>query len=1419
MNQKNKKNKLIAFLIILFLFISIFSAINVNADFINLEEDSLIYDEFNDADDIDEMIHCKNQGGYISLAKGSPSYEYNYAKKPNNLDVWEHERIFLPDNFLGQMISQYVAPNLLLGDSITSSLELVKIGSINDDKALNTTTKKFSKVNPKPAHPIQHYRFILEQEKDLIDTINLQWWHGPYTATSNLKKINMYLWSYGSTIPHWVNVSEVIYKDTNVDKIDNTSDLQYNIENKKYLNNEGYIDILIIGTPDHDGEKSVLFTDFINASVSTINGYYSEGYAISSVISPSAFGGWEKVFWESSEYSEQSGVTIHILDENNNSLKGFSSINTPFDISDIDETKIRLKAVLHSTSPYITPMLYSWGVMWQKENKYVDTFNSTYRIEETLGSIIENGKISVSNYYSDWEFFGKKPDNTRQYDGKTIDYEPSSSLWQTETGVGGGFRSPVVSQGKVYIASSKDNKIYAFNETADSEILTQKPIDESNEFPFRIDSCLAVTEDYVIAGTAGYNKKNKIYALDKNNLSDQEIIYPSKEETICFTAPPIIKDGKIYVTSWGGRIWDLPFLSSINQYFGGNNKLISLTLNTWDVQEYNLPAGSISAPTLGGEFIYVGCQNMNGKSIIAFDENSGEKVWNQTVGIVGRSSPVFADDKIFVLSNNKTNLTEIGEYKISCLNALNGNILWNKTFGQMDMTNFIGGLKSTKFFYKLIEGFAPIATPSYYKDTLYVVSPNGTVLALSDNDGSIIWSSDLSGLSGEYIDITFYTASPLIVGEKLYVVTGNANVFCFDVENYGDNVQPIWQYHIQDPDEYILEFLPPDVIASPILADGLFFVSSTEDAANLSGRLYCIGSYSPNSKGSVKSTAIHVPNGKWWDGFKAEKTNTTENTITFSILDEDNSVLKTISNYDDGYVDISDIKSNAIKLYASFNVENASDAYPTLDSWEVTWTDELGDPVFLDETFEPGEEGWVNLDIEECSIMVKDTEYDDILSGINVDSAEFRIGYIPKNSDAAKNSSWYSATSSDESGVEQTKITADIKNLDLEMNDLIDITFRIRDLAGNLATSNTTTFRLDTVKPISEITNKNSLEDIYNDVFVVEATAEDQAGFIGDTNISGISKVILKYQYKKNISSDWSNWTVFTEKPLPFSCYFGKDENTAEKLTSGYYHLVTIAKDKAGTLEELDNDKITDSFLLDLKTPGILNDFEETTNQRTLPTFNIEIQDDFKLYGLYYKLDNQTEYTIIREGIDKDQETIEWTMPETTWVEFVEGIQRSVYFKLTDKAGNIYVTTDEKSLKITKDEEMNELYVDLSDFSDWSWDETFEITTNIPDEINVDSIQLFYKYSEDNKTWTSWKQVGFSKTDKPYNWDFTAKNRSGSYQFYVKVTDSNGAIYTSSVENIKLTMLPIHHTALVIALAFILLGISVFIIRKIRTKK
>jgi outer membrane protein assembly factor BamB len=106
----------------------------------------------------------------------------------------------------------------------------------------------------------------------------------------------------------------------------------------------------------------------------------------------------------------------------------------------------------------------------------------------------------------------------------------------------------------------------------------------------------------------------------------------------------------VFITSWSGKYSQIPTLTNfydkmnnmLNKVFGNHNKLYALDINNgneiWD--PINLPAGSFSAPAVDNDIVFVGCDNIDGPSLFAFNEYNGEQIWNKSVGLVGRSSPV-----------------------------------------------------------------------------------------------------------------------------------------------------------------------------------------------------------------------------------------------------------------------------------------------------------------------------------------------------------------------------------------------------------------------------------------------------------------------------------------------------------------------------------------------------------------------------------------------------------------------------------------------------------------------------------------------------------------------------------------------------------------------------------------------------------
>jgi len=1439
MNLPRLKINLLSILTISLLILSNLFILNVKAEFKSYPDEGFYFDDFSNENNITKTNCVYNADrDCFNLAQGTPLYDYYYRKTPNNIRMWETGLSVLSEDTIAGIISQFVSPDAFrLQNEITSGIKSTKL-AYTDNKTISTNSSILVELGgdiiPNYYHyPIHRFRVKIDQDPANIEKLTVRWWFGNYqtgTTFNNLKEIGMYIWTYGNIIPRWVNPSDlnVLYSDTTIGRVYNGEklpDISY-IDDGKYISEDGYLDFLVIGKPINNNKTIELLTDYIEISVETTYGYKSSGYLISDFIEPSNFSGWESVIWSSSRYSNRSGVTISILDKDSKEIAGYSGKYSPLDISGIKNTKIRLKATLHSNDPQVTPYMFSWGVLYQKGAEYIDSFSNEYKIDEMLGTEIKNGSVVVSNYYGQWPIFGKNSDNTRFYQGPNIDSSDAKVYWFSyEDNIGGGFRSPITSEGKIYVASI-DKKIYAYNILKDTAKETQKYVDVSNEL-MTVESSLGIYKDYLILATGETGGKNKIYALNKNNLSQQlwDNPYPLGDITICFSSNPTIDEDRLFITSWGGNIWDTAYFSSISRLLSGNNKIIGIDIKTggelWE--PIILPTGSISTPAVGNGLLYVGCQNMSGDSLFAFDTETGDKIWSTNLGIIGRSSPVYADEKVFVLSNKKQNITNLGTYMLTAVNANNGKTIWNMSLGEFKTTSLANIIKGLNFTYQILEGFAPISTPAYKEGTLFVLSPNGTFLAIdTNNNGSIKWRYNLTN---PLVDISYYVTSPVVVGDMVYIVAGEK--FLYEPQNisiakllYGfktqyssDVAEPVWSMYVDKPSEATVDLNVPDILASPIISDNMIIISATYDTINLTGRLICIGDYIQNFEGTVKSTNIHVPTGKWWNKLNADFTSSTKNKVVFKILDKDDKELTGWFSIPSTGYNLSNIGSNVIKLYAKLSNNDKTQVNAKLNSWTINWLDEKVGPIFNITTFVPGIDGWISSNLTECSIIAKDKADKSIISGLDIDSAKYRIGYIDKNTNTKKISDWLQATSFASSGVNEARIIANLKEHGLNVKSCVNIEFTIKDLAGNQGYSSIITFKTDTTKPKSEILNEDDFEDSYNTLVSIEAKAED-SGLAG--SISGISYVSLIYRYSEDNSADsWSDWQFYDNNTsTKYSWEFGKN------LESGYCKISTIAVDKADNKEDVNTNNIVE-FFFDNTDPIIKNDFNSEYKSIKIPSFNLELHDDYSLENLYYSVDDNNYIKVLfNSTVDikgKKDITIEWTLPDDKWADFKEGEEHYIYFKLEDTAGNYIETTKSNTPKVIKDENISQLYVDLTDFSAFKLGDTYTVKANIPIDIDVDKAKLFYQYSDDNSNWNIVKQVGDDMTSPPYEWSFTALNGSGYYKFYLKIIDTARSEYTSDSEIINLKLIPTI-TLVLVAIAIIFILFTLFVIRKMKKR-
>jgi outer membrane protein assembly factor BamB len=1178
---------------------------------------------------------------------------------------------------------------------------------LNDGKNLSTESWSFGLLNF-TFSPVHHFRFKVGKFGQHIDYFEFSWWYGNYSSYANIDSVQLYAWNYSALfgLGLWENIGNVSY-DTS---IGTNADGDINVVNSYdgYVNNDGYMDFLIVALPDEHGEPSILDTDYVNVSVKTaVYCYAREGYIVSTNISPPSLGRWESLIWSGSPLSDSSSLKIRVLNSDGNLIDdyylpgnsdGFTI--SPIDLSNLPRNTIKLNASFQSNDLSVTPWLKSWGVTWQTgDSKFHDDFDTNLRIDKAFGVKFAGSKINMSTDYSDWPIYGKNPENTRSYEG----YGPSNATpyqYTEGTAVGGGLRSPILSDGVIYVASSSDQKIHAF----DADNLTS--LVQSSELPHLVDASVAITDNLVIVATSEMNQSNAIYALNKSTLAEEwNYSYGNGTEDVCFSSAPIISGEKVFVTSWNGMGWDMPLLSILYelQLLEGNNKIIALNLNDGtEIWNASLPAGSFSTPAVADGMVFVGCDNLMGSSLFAFDEETGAKVWDTSIGLIGRGSPVIYDNKVFVVVKDQNLISLTGDVKVIAVDEYNGTVLWDTAIA----TN-IPAFESLPKALQLYNIMAT-STPAIYEATLFATSTDGKLSALKTTDGGELWSVDLpSGLFG--LLPLYPCTSPVATANRVYAASADGVVHAFTMSG-----EKLWDFRCVTNQSDLLDM--NYILAAPIVADGVLYVSVTEELANLSGRIFSIGNATTQQRGKVISNPIHVPKVKWWDKFEVVKGT---GNITFSILDEHYNVLLDDVKDEGDISNSSIINTNVIRLCAKFSKEGSEN--PLLYSWSIIW--KANTPPVLDyNSFIPNSDGWVNTNTPVCSINVYDA-----MPGLNVDSARYYITYVSDENESVA-SDWISANCSGTYGTPGNQtIVADISALNLsdDIAKLKSIKISIQDLAAYESTINVS----------------------------FKANASDP----GDPNVNKSDVKNVTLYYRLNGDEEWIKYGTDVESPYNWS--FDVD-------TSGDYELCTIATDNAGNVEDYPSQQGDVSFLYDTKKPYISTEFAGEYRSNKLPEFSITFKDDFKLEKIEYSPNFETEWTEIEANIDEDTYDSAWFLLQRHWDNMTEGKEYYIYFRIIDICGNQYETpSDDEALELIKDFTTFKSYLDLSDFREWHWDNVFTITTNIPDDSSITNMELYYRYSPDNEEWSEWERYGGNLTKSPFKWEFTAEEGSGYYEF------------------------------------------------------
>ena len=674
------------------------------------------------------------------------------------------------------------------------------------------------------------------------------------------------------------------------------------------------------------------------------------------------------------------------------------------------------------------------------------------------------------------------------------------------------------------------------------------------------------------------------------------------------------------------------------------------------------------------------------------------------------------------------------------------------------------------------------STPAISNGVLYATSPDGSVTALDlSKNGTVLWNKTIYSIRFQP-NAPILTSSPAYADGILYVGTPDGVLYALNTSAKGKESWHQLSFPRNTP-----------IITDPVITNGLLFFGAED------GKLYVYGKYIASSQqinGGLTSIPIQLPEGVGWNKFHATVKNvsTNVNKITFSLLDANNTFIKYLQN--GSVIDTGHTLGRTLRLHADFWAKNNS-FNPKLISWNITFYTDKKIPFIDMNTLNPNPKGWLNVIIPQFTVKVKDND-----SGLLVNSARYEIGYTANNNTYLKGFTASCTGINGTTSLEQ--ITIDISKLDFYKNitSLHSLRINITDLAGNTATKYIT-FNQDSTKPISYV-NKTLMKLRYNATakFIwINATSYDNG-----TDASGIKQVKLYYRYSSTgiFTDDWNYFTNSTQKSPHWKFDFTSNPNQY----GGYFELCTIAIDNAGNNEEFPA-KGDVSFLYDWIFPDLPSFSGDTTfwfKERS--TYSVVFKDDFRLDTIQYHPNFENSWTTIATNVNASTYDKPWSLTEEYWDMMNEGEFYYLYFKINDTLGNtLLVTSNNQAITIRKDTSAPIGTIDIPSLdteTSSSYNFTVSGFVNDQDGSGIKEVSLYYRFSKDKSNWSSWTVYGDILKSSPYEWDYSATDGEGYYEFKIHVTDIAGNTMESEVFPVAIISFPTTLLLVMICLAVVL---------------
>ncbi|MFH1612718.1 MAG: PQQ-binding-like beta-propeller repeat protein [bacterium] len=310
----------------------------------------------------------------------------------------------------------------------------------------------------------------------------------------------------------------------------------------------------------------------------------------------------------------------------------------------------------------------------------------------------------------------------------------------------------------------------------------------------------------------------------------------------------IVDGSLVWKFSSQGSIFSSPAINNNTIFIGSKDKnLYALDAKTGQIKWTYLANGDILASPLVSEgkvFISVGYPE---KSIVAINENTGEKIWQIETMQMVYSSPALFSNTLFCGSDDGY---------LYALDINNGNIKWKfQTNGNMFLSSvsikdnvvycFPGNFEKNVYAINITDG----SLKWKFKDSVEKILVTGSSVAISDKEvyfqmgflesyvyclnadtGDLQWKT----LTGKTADFGVLS-TPLITNNYIYVGSGDGNIYVLT----RDKGEVKTKYPVNSP-----------LISSPVIVNNNLYIGATN------GKVYSFSLLSELSKENLPSKEI-----------------------------------------------------------------------------------------------------------------------------------------------------------------------------------------------------------------------------------------------------------------------------------------------------------------------------------------------------------------------------------------------------------------------------------------------------------------------------------------------------------------------------------------------------------------------------------